>query len=206
MRLRTVLTVAVVVTALVGCSEDEPSAEPSAEPTSLAQIEVDEVRLARVDFCDRVADSAVRRALGADPTGDEAWGNGDPAPGTSGDVAHEVGCAWNGPARTSARAWVFARPVAADLAESLVRRAGDRRGCETEPARGFGRPALGQSCTLPDGTTRVRRAGLFGDTWLTCELTLSPADADGGAPDDTDLPDRTDTWCATVLTALDTTP
>jgi hypothetical protein len=55
-----------------------------------------------------------------------------------------------------------------------------------------------QSCAQPGGVDRMRRAGLFGDTWLTCELSLPTS-----VPDATRRA-RLDTWCATVVAALRT--
>ena len=191
---------AAVVAALVlaGCSgSDDPPAAESAEPTPLARIDVGTVRLARAEFCDRLPDSAVRRALGGDPESDDSWGNGDPVPGDngSGEVAHEMGCAWTGPGGTHARAWVFGRPVAAAFASTLVRQAGRQKGCSSDPAPIFGTPALLQTCTLAGGVQRVRRAGLFGDTWLTCEVSA----ATSSRPEQ-----RLDAWCSSVVAALDT--
>ena len=34
------------------------------------------------------------------------------------DVVHEIGCSWTGDDGTTARAWVFARPVNAAFAQS----------------------------------------------------------------------------------------
>jgi hypothetical protein len=186
-----------VAPALAACSgsDGKPDA-PSATPTPIAKLDVAGIRLARAKFCDRLPASAVRRALGAPATDDQHWGSGDPVPGTagSGDLGHEFGCAWTGPAGAAARAWVFARPVDAAFATTLVGQSGQAEGCTGEATPTFGNPALLQTCTLADGTQRVRRAGLFGDTWLTCEVA-GPA-----APD---LPARTDAWCATAVAALD---
>jgi hypothetical protein len=144
-----------------------------------------------------VSDAAVEDALGGKPESDDSWGNGDPVPGPAGDsgeVGHELGCSWSGPSGATARAWVFARPVTPDFAARLVREPGQLQGCTAEQAPTFGTPALLQTCTLPDGVQRVRRAGLFGDTWLTCELSAAPSPA---------LAKRTDQWCAAAVAALD---
>jgi hypothetical protein len=180
---------------LVGCSSDDPGPTVSARPTPIGKLDVAKVRLVRGEFCDRVPDAAVRRALGDDAEADESWGNGDPVPGGtgSGDVGHELGCAWTGAAGAAARAWVFARPVTTSFATSLVRSAGRHKGCTAEQTRTFGTPAVLQTCTVAGGVQRLRRAGLFGDTWLTCEVTGSPAD----------LRARVDPWCAAVVAALD---
>ena len=178
---------------VAGCSSDDPAAEPTARATPISRLDIGAIRLVRAEFCDRVPDAAVRDALGADLEADESWGNGDPVPGSSGtgDVGHEIGCGWSAADGSAARAWVFARPVSADLAGSLVRQAGRQKGCTAARTREFGSIALLQTCTLPVGTERVRRAGLFGDTWLTCEVT--------GSPDR--LHARADGWCAAVVAA-----
>ena len=181
---------------LAGCSSDEPSAKSTATPTPIAKLDVSGVRLARATFCDQLPDAAVHRALGGEVDTDESWGNGDPLPGDngSGDVGHEIGCAWTGASGSTARAWVFARPVDASLAGTLVGQAGRRKGCTAERTPTFGSPALLQTCTLTGGVQRVRRAGLFGDTWLTCEVSGASSEP---------LRDRADGWCAAVVAALD---
>ncbi len=44
---------------------------------------------------------------------------------------------------------------------------------------------------------RVRHAGLFGQTWLTCELAATGDDLAG-------LRERTDDWCVEVANTLNT--
>jgi hypothetical protein len=193
----------VLVPALAGCSggDDSSPERATAGPTPITKLDVAGIRLVRAEFCDRVPDSAIRPALGGKPESDDSWGNGDPVPGSagsgSGDVGHEVGCAWTGAAGAAARAWVFARPVSADLAGTLVGQAGQQQGCTAEQTSTFGAPAVLQTCTLPDGVHRVRRAGLFGDTWVTCEVSGAASPSLGR---------RTDHWCAAVIAALSTTP
>jgi hypothetical protein len=184
-----------------GCSGSGGGApEPTARPTPIAKLDVGTLRLARADFCGRVPDAAVRRALGGKAEADGRWGNGDPVATDegSGDVGHEIGCAWTGAGGAAARAWVFARPVDASSADGIVRAAGRQADCSAEPTPVFGAPALLQNCKLAGGLVRARRAGLFGDTWLTCEVT---------APAATPEKQRTstlDSWCATVVAALTT--
>src|SRR4051812_47905650 len=197
MRSRWMLVATILVAALLfaGCSGSrEKSAAPqSAAPTPIGKLDSGTIRLSRSQFCDRVAATAVRRALAGKAEADQHWDNGDPAPsggGSSGDVTHELGCAWTGPAGATARAWLFARPVDGLFAQTLVRQAGRQAGCRAESAAVFGGPALLQTCTGAGGLQRVRRAGLFGDTWLTCELA-GPGDVRA----------RLDAWCAAVVAA-----
>jgi hypothetical protein len=193
-----VVAAVVAVQVLAGCSgSDDAAPETTAPPTPIAKLDVAGVRLARAEFCDRLPDSAVEAALGGKPESDDSWGNGDPIPGASGesgDVGHEIGCAWTGESGAAARAWVFARPVDAAFAGTLAREAGRHAGCTVRSTAEFGSPALLQTCTLPENVQRVRRAGLFGDAWLTCEVS---------GPASPTLARRTDRWCAAVVAALD---
>jgi len=195
---RPVLLVAALLAAplLAGCSGSGHSpAKPAATTTPIGKIDAASVRIVRARFCDRVPAADVRAVLGGKPASDDSWGNGDPIPDQgsgTGETGHELGCAWTGAGGTAARAWVFARPVTADFAGALVRQAGQQPGCTAEPTPTFGRPALLQTCTLAGGVQRVRRAGLFGDTWLTCEASGPAAD----------LAKRADHWCAAVVAAL----
>ena len=197
-RARRVVAALLVAPLLAGCSgSDDPPAESTARPTPIAKLDVAAVRLARAEFCDRVPDEAIEEALVGEAEADDGWKNGDPVPGAdggSGEVGHEIGCSWTGSGGAAARAWVFARPVTADFAGLLVRQAGRQQGCTAEPTPTFGTPAVLQTCTLPDGAQRVRRAGLFADTWLTCEVSGAAAPT---------LARRTDRWCAAVVSALD---
>lgn len=183
---------------LAGCSgSDDASRRPTPSPTPISKLDAGAVRLARADFCGRLPGATVAAALGGKATSHESWGNGDPVPGAaageSGDVGHELGCAWTGADGAGARAWVFARPVTSAFATQLVARAEQQAGCTTDKSPIYGSPALLQTCALPNGSTRIRRAGLFGDTWLTCEVTGTPAP---------DLAGRTDRWCAAVVSAV----
>ena len=197
-RARLVVAALLVGPLLAGCSgSDDPPAESSARPTPLANLDLAAVRLARAEFCDRVPDSAVEAALNGKPEASDDWKTGDPVPGAdggTGEVGHEIGCAWTGAGGAAARAWLFARPVTADFAVVLVRDAGRQQSCTAAQTPTFGTPAVLQTCALADGVQRVRRAGLFADTWLTCEVS--------GAADPT-LARRTDRWCAAVVSALD---
>jgi hypothetical protein len=180
-----------------GCGgSDDPSEQPSARATTLAQLDIAGVQVARAEFCDQVPEAAVLDALGSEPAEQDDWGNGDPVPGSDdrGDLGHELGCSWTTGDGTAARAWVFGRPVDADFAATLVRQAGERKRCTTATPRDFGSPSVLQTCALTGGVERVRRAGLLGDSWLTCEVA---------GPQAADPPSRLDAWCVAVLGALD---
>jgi hypothetical protein len=183
-----------------GCSgSHDRRTATTAAPTPIARLRSADVRLVRAPFCDRLPATAVRRALGAEPDAHDTWGNGDPVPGTSdsGDIGHELGCSWTATSGATARAWVFARPVTADFATTLVGQAGTQQGCTAQPATVFGTPAILQTCALAGGVQRDRRAGLFGDSWVTCEVA---------GPESTDPRARLDAWCADVVAALAVRP
>jgi hypothetical protein len=191
--------IGLVAAVLAGCSSaDQPAPTRTPTPTSINNLDGVGVHLARAPFCDRLTDAAVRAALGATATTNDAWGNGDPVPeqgpgaGSSGQAGHEFGCSWTAGDGARAAAWVFARPVGAEFAATVVKSAA-AESCPARPATTFGTPALLQTCTARFGLERVRRAGLFGDTWLTCEVT-GPSDQ---------VQARADRWCAAIVSALD---
>ena len=192
------LAVVLVASLAGGCSgggQGRAAGPATARPTPLTKLVTGRVTIARATFCDQVASAAVRRALGGQPGDAAHWDTGAPVPTTSGDLGHEIGCAWTTTTGAAARAWVFARPVTADLAGTLVAQASHQAGCTAAQASHFGSPSLLQTCSQPGGTERVRRAGLFGDTWLTCELS-GPASSQ---------PRRhVDDWCAAVVASLRT--
>lgn len=201
-RLRILLTAFVVLGALLasGCSGGSPSGTPTAAPTSgsIATLDTAAMRLVRVAFCDLVPTPAVELALGGSARSGQSWGNGQPLPVVTGhDVAHEFGCAWKGARKRSAQTWVFARTVDATYARALVRASGRAKDCSNKKGPAFGSPSVTQVCKLDGGVTRVRHAGLFGDTWLSCQVS-------GRSTTAYDVRRRTDDWCVSVARALDT--
>jgi len=181
--------------ALSGCGgTDGPAAAPSATPTAIKQLHASQMRVVRVAFCDLVPRTTIRAALAGPRTSARSWHNGDPVPGAGSELGHEFGCAWTGPHGRSARAWVFARPVSAAFARTLVSSARRQPGCTAVESSGFGKPSVVQTCRPKHAPLRIRRAGLFGDTWLTCEVSGN------GTP--ATLRKRTDAWCVRVATAL----
>ena len=183
---------------MTGCSEDEKAA-PDPAPTPIASLNTVEMELPRIEFCQLVSDSAVEDALGGKPASDSSYGNGEEleVEGVGKDVVHEIGCSWTGESGNTARAWVFARPVNTEFARSVIASGKETEGCRTVAGPPYGKPASTQLCQLDDGEQRVRHAGLFGQTWLTCDLAA--ADAQPGA-----LRDRADSWCSEVANALNT--
>jgi hypothetical protein len=189
------LTVLAVLALVAGCGGD-PAATTTPTPTSLAQLKPGRMDLVRVAFCDLVPAAAVKAAVGPAST-PQQWANGERPPGAgAGDVGHELGCAWTA-GRRSARAWMFARPVSAAFGREVVARARTAKACTAAAAATFGKPGVTQTCTLPGRVVRVRHAGLFGDTWLTCEVAgPEPARA---------LSRRADAWCTAVATSVNKT-
>ena len=192
--------VAVLLLATTGCSEDSKKAAPPPAPTPMASLNTTAMEVPRIEFCQLVPDAAVRRALGQAPDSDTSYGNGDEQDlaGVGTEVVHEIGCDWRTDDGATARAWVFARPVDAAFAGTVMAQERRAKGCRSTRGPAYGDPSITQTCRLPDGSQRVRHAGLFGQTWLTCEVSATVQDAITG------LPDRSERWCVEVANALNT--
>jgi hypothetical protein len=198
---RPILIVSAAVLALgliTGCSEDEKAA-PEPAPTPIASLNTVEMELPRIEFCQLVSDSAVEDAVGGKPASHSSYGNGEEMEVASvgKDVVHEIGCSWTGEKGSTARAWVFARPVNTDFARSVIASGKKTKGCRTIAGPPYGKPAETQLCRLAGGEQRLRHAGLFGQTWLTCDLAATD-------PEQAALRDRADRWCSEVANALNT--
>lgn len=183
--------------ALSGCSagSPQPTAPSPAPPTPIARLNTAQLDLHRIPFCDLVPGTAVTDALGQRATSRDSWGMGDPAsflPGR-GDRVQELGCRF-GAGSSAAAAWVFASPVQPGFARNVVADSASRNGCREEPAATFGKPSELQDCRLAGGVVRVRHAGLFGQTWLTCQVSAAlPV---------TEVTRRADAWCVQVANVL----
>lgn len=187
----------VAMLALTGCGTSEnPKSTPTPAPTPIAQLNTPAMTLARVDFCALLPDPAVRKAL-AGGLGDQvSWRNGERAliDTDTRDVAHEYGCAWTRE-QYAASAWIYARPITSEFAKAVLDKTSHRQGCTAKAGPDFGSPHGQQNCRLPDGTKRVRLAGLFKDTYLTCQVQAPPKE------DDQTLAERADEWCVQVANA-----
>jgi hypothetical protein len=194
------LTAAAVTLLLLlsGCSE-EKKATPKPSPTPIASLNTVAMQVPRIEFCGLVPTSAVSDALGGKAESKAAYGNGDEQEVRSvgKDVVHEIGCTWSGKDDATARAWVFARPVDTAFARTIVASSKAKKGCRTVAGPAFGKPSTTQVCSFADGTRRLRHAGLFGQTWLTCEVAST-------GTDDAILRTRTNAWCVQVANALNT--
>jgi hypothetical protein len=183
--------------ALTACAEENKAA-PEASPTPIGSLNTVAMQLPRIEFCALVPDAAVSDALGAKPVSNSSYGNGDEVdlPGVGKDVVHEIGCVWTAKDGTTARAWVFGRPITPQYARTVIASAKATKGCRTVPGPPYGKPATTQQCQRSDGV-RVRHAGLFRQTWLTCELAATGTDITG-------LRKRTDAWCVEIANTLNT--
>ena len=191
------VAMAVVV---AGCASDEPvKSVPTPAPTPITGLNSAAMQVPRIDFCASVPDQAVSVALGGKADSKAAYGNGDTEnlDGAGEDVLHELGCSWSTDQGSTARAWVFARPVDAGFARSVVASSRDTAGCRVVSGPEFGKPSVTQVCRRPGGVQRVRHAGLFGQTWLSCEVSAPSAQATG-------IRERADAWCVQVANALNT--
>lgn len=175
---RLLLAIALLAVACGGQTADD-------QPQSLGQVQPTGT-VARADFCADIDPAAVRAALGGADTIESVatWQPGDARPrGTQ--PTNEFGCEWQSGDRRAA-AWVVAAAIhdalAAQLADSL-----NRDGCTARhTANQFGDPSWRQSCQEGE-QERIRRAGRFGQTWLSCEV-VGPADL-------------VDAWCVAAFNA-----
>lgn len=195
-----VAAIGLALLAAAGCARDEAETAPPAIPTPMASLNTTAMQVPRIEFCRLVPDKAVRDALGGEPDAEASYGNGDEEnlPGVGTEVVHELGCSWTTDDGAAARAWVFARPVDVAFARTVVAAARTTKGCTVQRGPEYGEPGLTQTCRLLDGNRRVRHAGLFGQTWLSCEVAA--AGSTGAAA----LRDRSETWCVEVVNALNT--
>lgn len=187
-----------LVLLLTGCSE-EKKATPKPSPTPIASLNTVAMQVPRIEFCGLVPKSAVSDALGGKPVSRAAYGNGDEqrVRSVGRDVVHEIGCTWTGKEGATARAWVYARPIDTAFARTVIASSRKKKGCSTVAGPAYGKPSTTQKCLFSDGTQRIRHAGLFGQTWLSCEVASPGTDA-------TKLRTDADAWCVQVANALNT--
>jgi hypothetical protein len=174
------------------------ASSPAASTSTRAELDLSDLPIARAPFCPLVDDDEVSEALDADIDGTDSYEPGDTvrvAPGVR-DVAHEYSCSFEG-SGAEARVWVFAAPVSTPRARGLVRELRGEQGCEAAPTgTTYGTPGLTRVCT-GDGEVGASLRGLFGDTWVTCEVT------DRGGPGDVEaVESRAEQWCVHVATTL----
>ncbi|TIC87531.1 hypothetical protein E8D34_10485 [Nocardioides sp. GY 10113] len=186
--------VPVAVGVLLAGGPTAPAPPPPAYTgTDLADYDATAVAVARADFCSRIVAEAVTEALGKEAGKASAYANGDRVQvDGSRDVVHEYGCSYRA-GRGRAEGWVFAPPVTAARARELASaRPGD--GCRrVADAPALGGPSSAVLC--PGESATLTYAGLIGDAWLTCRLTLP------GSTPEQELTQRAGRWCVAVAKA-----
>lgn len=201
----------VALLAASACSTSLRSTDSSASPTpsvsaSQAKVDLSRLPVPRTDFCDVLPEKDAEAALGGAVSRTDHYGNGDVfevRPGYR-DVSHEYGCVFQGAGGTTAKAWVFARPVTTREARMLVRHERHRRGCAFPDSIGFGSPGLTAVCIIrgqEPASVRTRLEGLFRDSWLGCEVS-APADRESRS----DVQKRAEDWCTAVVTTIGARP
>lgn len=193
---RLLASVALVAVTAGGCTAEKPPVkQPADRGTPVTKFDSAGITLAREPFCDRLTTAAVKRALADDPQQASVYGPGEKAPVTTDidDVADEYSCTFTS-ATAEARAWLFAPPVTADLAQTLIQRLRREDGCAaTAAAPAFGDPSVALLCRA-SGRVEASYRGLFGDSWLSCSVTMTDADPKK-------LADRAGRWCVAVAQA-----
>lgn len=209
----TLLTPPLVLAGCTSASTDRPESAPSRSVTHTdSKLDLSRLPIPRAEICDLLSDDGVSEALGGKLADTHHYGNGDEVEVRPGlvDVSHEYGCVFEGKDGAAARVWVFARPVARSEARTLVRRARRGRDCAFPKPVGFGSPGLNSVCELPtrteeqpSTTVRARLEGLFGDTWVGCEVS-EPLEGATGAR--ADVLQRAVSWCTEVVTTVGARP
>lgn len=179
---------------------DDPPPPERVEPfrtTPLDGFETTTLTVPRAGFCSAVDPRQVEAALGGEPVDAQSYDNGEEVTLADGitDVAHEFGCTWIRSDQSEARAWVFAPPIDPDRARRLVTAAGRQKDCLASPEPAYGSPSVEVLCTGEAGGVASYQ-GLFGDAWLTCELSLKDPEVSGA-----ELLRRTGAWCVGVAKA-----
>lgn len=212
---RTTVVVAVLAGAavLVGCTAEpdrDTEPEPSASTAPVRKVDLSGLPVARASFCDMLDPDELEDALDGPVLDTYHYGNGDEAEITPGytDVSHEYNCTFRGAPPATARTWVFARPARTDEARRLVRAAESEKRCTVAESLQFGTPTVTTACLErePEPGTRVSTHGLFGDAWLSCELTVprDPSRPPGQQRDE--ALERTEQWCVDVVTTIGARP
>lgn len=91
-------------------------------------------------------------------------------------------------------------PLCSLIPEGPVTRAvgGDASTAHYDNGHGFGEPATGSVCVSGDHTEAAYR-GLFGDTWLTCQLSRPRRVA---VPEQEQLLEKAGEWCVAVVDSV----
>lgn len=200
-----VLTAAAVYVGVqtTGPDQTKGSGSPGkSSPTPLSSVDLSGLPIARSSPCDRIDQDDAATALGEPVSVAERYRPGDRVNLGRGlrDVSHEFGCTYDAGDGAEARVWLFAQPVNRTVASRIVREARTEKGCRpAADGAAFGSPTVTTTCATAQPRGRsVTLRGLFGDAWLSCQLTL-PADGSDGVAD---AETRAQRWCLTVATAV----
>jgi hypothetical protein len=222
-RLLTAAGLPLALASLVGCtggSDQEEAATPTPDPRS-AHLDLSGLPVPRAPFCEVLPAQGVTDALQGEVAQTGHYDNGDEVevrPGYT-DIVHEYGCVYESADGHVARAWVFGRPVDRSEARSQVRRARRGRDCVLPDSIAFGTPSLVSVCEVPASRTddangevllRARLEGLFGDSYVGCEVAeplAGDAAGEGGTGGATRqerraVVQRAEQWCTEVVTAV----
>jgi hypothetical protein len=195
-----------------GCTltgDETPESDASPSPaTSDASLDLSGLPIPRAEFCALLDQDGVAEALEGPVLDTAHYGNGDEVEIRPGyvDISHEYGCTFEGAPGREARTWVFARPVPRSEARLLVRRARQADDCAFPKPLVFGSPGVISVCEIagppPEEapTARTRLEGLFGDSWVGCEVSEPLRRTAGGGPK-ADVVQRAVQWCTEVVTA-----
>lgn len=196
-----VLALALLVAAGVGYAVlRDPGPEgagptPTATPTPLSDVDVSDRRVPRGPFCAALEQDGIEAALGGPVTRTGHYDSGDRASLATGltDIAHEYNCGYYAATGAQARAWVFAAPVTRTVALSLARESAGTGCRQLTDGPAFGNPSTASVCQVGTGAaTVVTLRGLFGGSWLSCQLTTpGPAGTPGSVR-------RAERWCVQV--------
>ncbi len=192
---------------LTGCADDPapPAAPSSPETVPLTDVDLAGLAAVRAPFCESLDVARVGDVLGGPARHTDSYAPGDRVRLTSEvvDVADEHGCTFTRGAVT-ARAWLLAQPVTRGQAREYATARRRQPECSAAGVLEFGSPGVVQTCRPPStsekpgggeagsGSLVVTMSGLFGDGWLTCQVTdRSPAEGDA-------LLEGAQRWCAEV--------
>ena len=209
--LRQAVGVAAVLVLTAGCtSAEQPGARGSSGPTpDVRSLDLSDLPIARAPFCDLVDPGGVRQALEAPVASSRSYEPGDTAemvPGYT-DVSDEYSCTFATANDSQARVWVFAAPVTKAKARGLARAAARTKGCQVPPSIRFGTPTITTLCEQPGDPVRTAAtmSGLFGDTWLSCQVSR-PHDGVSTRGNPWEVLAQARQWCVDVVTTLGARP
>jgi hypothetical protein len=188
----------VAATLVSGCTGETAPGPARPTQTPLAEIDLSGLTVGRGPFCEALDEGSVEGVLDGAPAATDHYVSGERrrlAPGVR-DVVDEFGCTFQG-AETATQAWVFAPPATRPDVRSWLAERASVRGCSPTGDVAFGSPGQVLSCD-GRGSRTVTMAGLFGDAFLTCEVTTT------ARSDAATALESAQRWCASVARAAST--